>query len=123
MTLNIALTREVVDPILDALVEEYGADYVYPEADNGCLYVRDGAPSCIIGHVYNRLGVPLEVLAANEFTTASEVAHRALGVDIYNNEGGDFIPIARYLDRIQREQDSTIPWGQAVESARTKYKN
>ena len=40
---------------LRAVVAEKGADYVYPEA--ACVYSLGGKPSCIVGHVYARLGL------------------------------------------------------------------
>ena len=40
---------------LRAVVAEKGADYVYPEET--CQYAIDGAPACIVGHVYARFGL------------------------------------------------------------------
>lgn len=49
-------TDEQVIAAARAAVEEKGADYVYPKVNTGeCWYSIDGAPSCIVGHVFNRL--------------------------------------------------------------------
>ena len=40
---------------LRAVVAEKGDDYMYAEAV--CQYAIDGQPSCIVGHVYARLGL------------------------------------------------------------------
>lgn len=40
---------------LRAVVAEKGLNYVYPEPV--CVYAINGKPSCIVGHVYARLGL------------------------------------------------------------------
>ena len=58
------LTIENVTPVIKALVSEYGEDYIYKAEDRGypgsvvrCYYQEDGKPSCIVGHILDRMDV------------------------------------------------------------------
>lgn len=51
--------RKFVDTVFE-VINEHPADYRYPKmtsSSNGCQYYRDGAPSCLFGKVFDRLGV------------------------------------------------------------------
>ncbi|CAM4332072.1 hypothetical protein NONI108955_21285 [Nocardia ninae] len=116
------MTDIVID--LDALVQQVRAvarenpEFVYQSAgyeDDGgptCRYVRDGRPSCIIGHAAARAGVALAVL--------EDWDSRPVGCDIATvledlyGLAGD---ACGWLDEVQRHQDYGGQWGAAVERA------
>ena len=57
------LTPEVVTPIIRQIVEEFGEDYVYkeaelhdPQAHRMCYYRENDKTPCIVGHVLDRSG-------------------------------------------------------------------
>lgn len=45
-------------------VNEFGENYVYENSGEPgqCVYVLNGAPSCLVGHALHKLGVSLEFL-------------------------------------------------------------
>lgn len=81
----------------------------------GCTYVRDGQPSCLVGCVMYRAGVPIEELEGIE----GESAYGLLDFLI------DYAPenqiekrlLEKFLVDIQYKQDSGSPWGEALEYA------
>lgn len=119
------LTLDLVNKTLDELVAEKGEDYVYERNEEArCTYVRDGAPSCIVGHLLAKIGVPIEELAQRETRGAG-------GMIALLNEAG-FLTTAEWpeahdvehlLAAVQINQDSQIPWGQAVQSARSSLQS
>lgn len=72
-----ALTeREQIERVLAVMadvVQEYGAAYDYAAKHDTCVYVRDGAPSCLVGHVAYRLGLPLERMAGDSPTAFDSI--------------------------------------------------
>lgn len=86
---------------------------VYQQDDEGrCFYLRDGAPSCLIGQALHRLGVSLSTLAREDaiqnsaenviFKTLSGVSDRALS----------------FASRVQTRQDLGHTWADAVSIAK-----
>lgn len=127
------VTKEQIDVALDALVEEYGADYVYTKAqmndpDQGlqCVNValdKNEQPqcSCIIGHLVVKLELttPLEMWNSRNliYSTAEEL-FQELGAHFDDDfEVNNYV--VRYLTRIQELQDRGTPWGKAVARARS----
>lgn len=57
------LTPEIVTPVIEKLVEEFGENYIYKQEEReaheivNCRYRENGNPSCIVGHVLDRAGV------------------------------------------------------------------
>lgn len=98
---------------LDEVVREFGEDHVYrrPENAEDCLYVHNDpsgkVPGCIAAMVLARLGVPLNVLEANEGTSV-----QALRGGVRANQ--DALDVLRAA---QEEQDQGSPWGVAREYA------
>lgn len=46
------------------LLDEFGRDHVYERVGGtACLYEYRGEPSCFVGRIMHRLGVPVDVLA------------------------------------------------------------
>ncbi|KAF4408621.1 hypothetical protein [Streptomyces lycii] len=82
-------------------------EYVYDEQDEdgSCQYVNNGAPSCLVGHVLHRLGVPLDVLREREGDKALHVARDLLSVSDVT---------AGCLNRAQIRQDDGETWGDAI---------
>lgn len=109
------LDLETVRGYLAEAVAEKGADYVYLIDGSGtgdCNYLTycDGAPtgpSCLVGHVLVKAGVPMDLIAKAEGQNA-EYALRTVGVDV--TEG-----MACALNQAQSAQDAWDTWGKAVE--------
>lgn len=115
------VTAQRVLEVAREVVAEAGEDYVYaPQPDprdvNGlCLYVdAEDKPSCIIGRIAHRLGVPVEVLRSEGDlwidesvpslvqTRAADPLLSALGLP------GHLVPA---LANAQWSQDQSQPWG------------
>lgn len=97
---------------LVAKVREIAAeqpDFVYK--DEGCVYVRDGHGSCIIGRAAMELGyidASLEEQGLN-WETVTRLANH-VGIDCTRNE-------ILWLQTVQSDQDAGVPWGDAVRIA------
>jgi hypothetical protein len=107
-------------------VAEGREDYVY-DSNIGCDYVRDGAPSCLVGQALHRAGVPVE-----RFAPVEGDAPHSVGVVLERNEldepvrRGTFAEAlgvemddgaVRVLSEAQAHQDSGVPWGKAIDVA------
>lgn len=105
---DIRFTDEQVMTTLRAVVAER-PDYVYEEiaGDDSCLYVHNGAPSCLVGHVLFRLGLPLDVLSENEGGSPG-MSVREFGI---SHRAADVLDIA------QARQDVGESWGDALAAA------
>lgn len=108
--------------LLSEAVEAKGADYVYPRADyDGCSYVRDGAPSCLVGDALHRAGLSMAVLTMIE-AADYEDGDTAIGVvcrvsaELFGFAVSD--EALRALETAQMKQDFGVPWGEAPESAK-----
>jgi hypothetical protein len=93
------------------VVAERGPDFVYPnewrrDELDGCRYVYDGRPACIIGAALARMGVPLDVLSDHEGREASFVMRRA-GLDV-----SDLVRDAAVVT--QSAQDTGVDWGRVL---------
>ena len=117
----IELNRSLVDTYLDEAVAEFGEDYVYSQDDTGsCNYVRNGAPSCLVGQVLAKAGVPLDRLAAADCgafgggTCANDLLEELAeeGILSYDSQ------VIRLLFKVQYRQDSGYTWGDSVRGAR-----
>lgn len=87
-------------------------DHVYKKTDmGGCQYVRDGAPSCIVGHALWAAGLIDSTCKFDERDNS--------GIDIIIRDEGWPLDVSEvdWLCRVQGEQDSGTPWGKAVELA------
>lgn len=114
---KIQTTDEAVMETLRAVVAER-PDYVYDSEavdENGvpmCVYVADGAPSCLVGHVLHRLGVPLDALSVFDESGGKDaqlVVRRVLD--------GTSGATAHRLWAAQSAQDNGETWGEALEAA------
>lgn len=115
MKLN-ELTPEIVTPVIEAVVAEYGEDYEYDfPGDGDCVYEDEGEPSCIVGHVMSRLGVDTTGWDDRRFPSYGNIYREALDA-----EGYHAVHVA--LFDAQFEQDCGAPWGIALESYRSTLK-
>lgn len=113
----IELTYTTAVEILDGLVEEFGSDYVYTKSEFGkCDYVRDGEPSCIVGHVLVKVGVPIERLRqADTACFGGGIGAGKLLIELEDEGTLKYDSYARVLLRqAQDAQDDSIEWGEAV---------
>jgi hypothetical protein len=115
--------RLTVDGVLGAMaaaVAARGRNYVYapPEDDATCKYVHADCPSCLIGDVLHRAGVPLAWLLRRNSEPADELitylrAERVVTADV---------AVADVLLAAQQIQDGTTgpagTWGEALAEAR-----
>jgi hypothetical protein len=98
--------------VLIGQIIEGHEDFVYriPDGELSCVYTdASGNPSCIIGKLLYRLGVELPGYEAPENSKAIyTVGHLK---KLFTTEALEF------LMKIQMNQDSSVPWGECVESA------
>jgi hypothetical protein len=126
MSEKVLLTEKNVTEAFKAILEDFGADYVYRKrgAADSCFYVhqtpKGEVPGCIVGQLLHRLGVPLEVLKKREGRSAWAIFYG----DALFDEGqadspvrleGDYL--ARKIQAVQSAQDRGDPWGYAVRNA------
>lgn len=109
-----ALTLDRAQQLAREVVEEFGADYVYPEEHRQfcagvkmCVYVHDGKPSCLVGQILARHGVPVVDMALMEFRGAFKVTQDLVP--------GTPLDTLRFLDRIQGQQDEGWSWGSVLD--------
>lgn len=125
---NITLTVDTVNPVLDALLKEFGEDYVYPGSKyKVCSYAANGQPSCLVGQVFYRLGVPIETLeeydevgnvlalADPQCALDGKTALESAGVVVGDSR------VLHILDSAQGWQDQGETWGESVRRARKDY--
>lgn len=116
----IELTLDRTKELLAEAVALKGADYVYttPDGEQGnpdtspiCSYVHGEEPGCIVGHVLHSAGIPLAELRGEERNDASG-ALRGLRGTLHYEDG-----VAELLMAVQQDQDSGVPWGEALTNA------
>lgn len=101
---------------LEAIVAEAGPDFIYPRnrkaSSNGCRYVYEGQPDCLMARLLSRLGVSTVYLASCEFKAIATIATN-LGISQ---------ALADRLTKGQQAQDAGLPWGTALRCVKTnKY--
>lgn len=111
-------STQVIDAVRAVVADR--PDYKYEAPANGgtglddspiCYYVHDAEPGCLIGHVLNALGVPLDALGTVESRSASYAARKFL--EITDRPVGT----RAFLDMAQSYQDRGATWGQAFKLA------
>ena len=112
------ITAKAVLEAMRELVKEFGVDYVYPAIeDEECTYARDGAPSCIVGHIAARLDPELFQRMA-----AEEDEHGAFSVGSHDNYlHGAFGEATQLLRHAQIVQDVGDTWGDVLRDAEASY--
>ena len=112
------ITAKTALEAMRSIVKEFGGDYVYPGIENEeCTYARDGAPSCIVGHIAARLDPELFQRMAIE-----EDEHGAFSVGSFVNQldsaFGEATPLLHYA---QIMQDGGDTWGNVLKDAEASY--
>ncbi len=93
-------------------------NFIYKNDPNGCVYVHDGRPSCLIGWALWELGFigsdieahELNVHAFPNLLVASDAPEALQRIHL------DQAEIA-WLDHVQVEQDACASWGKAIDEA------
>ena len=89
-------------------------DRIYDSGDHFCYYVQNATPSCLIGHVLARRGVPIEAMAEFDPDSDSDTAAGASEavswlLDDVSTEALDI------LDFAQEHQDRRMAWGDVLQ--------
>lgn len=119
------LTAKAALGLLADVVLEHGTDTIYKKVKEGdaesCVYVLNEAPSCLVGHVLSRFGIPLDFMGSLMRNTlaASSLCYKI------NNEAKIALTIsddaAIVLGDAQDAQDSGQTWGTALAVATRTY--
>lgn len=101
-TVELTELEQQVLTTLREIVAEKGEEYVYvvPGEGHSCVYFYDGKPSCLIGHLIDRLGwnsAPIGLLSPHDLPP----------------EASDRLFFA--LQHAQIAQDSKRTWGHALQ--------
>lgn len=111
-----ALTLDRAKELAREVVTEFGEGYKYPEdhrrwnaGTRMCVYIHDDKPSCLVGQILHRHGVPVAELAKCEFRGAWEVTRELVP--------GTKDTTLRFLSELQGAQDDDNSWGFALEQA------
>jgi hypothetical protein len=122
------ITTSIVLDLLEAAVEERGEDYVYQQNLpnhylGGCLYLVEDKPGCIVGVVFDKLGVSHEAIGLMDqgtsysgggFSVTAEAVQEILGQDGFEFEDHEAIEILRTAQHVQDAGDT---WGNALKDA------
>lgn len=126
MTVN--LTYADVVKAGEEVVKEAGPDFVYAPIDtesygSKCVYVNGASPSCAVGRILSKLGVPIDVLEAMDERDATD-ERVEIDADIPDVTfasadrlvAAGYLPDSLafvYLGTFQERQDGGIPYGEA----------
>lgn len=101
-----------VRALLREIVAEFPDGHFYEGAEwrglQTCVYSIEGAPSCLIGHLFHRLNVVVPEWHQNA-RVARVVPGYASGVFT-----GDAV---LYMTNVQQSQDARLPWAECLELA------
>lgn len=112
MTIHIDADKAL--ELLEDVVTEKGADFVYEAPGGGCLYVNGNQPSCLVGHALVRAGVSIEVLSKLDGTRGSVPISSA---DL--SDAATLSEAASYIFSVAQDlQDGDNTWGYALDKAR-----
>lgn len=96
-------------------------EYVYRETHEQCVYAEQDkdfnlVPSCLVGHVLYRLGIPLETMAHN--IGEAVMLLDQLQADGLVDESPDTAAVSTYLLIAQEQQDKErVQWWDALRHA------
>jgi hypothetical protein len=118
------ITHEDVLRVMTEVVEEYGHDHVYQKQPGPrgpkdlCVYIKDGKPSCLIGHVLVRLGVDVGFLTDRNSSQINGHGFTSSGSNLpWTAEAAQVMQAAQHI------QDMGAPWGEALRAARSTAQN
>lgn len=105
---------------MEAIVDEYGHEYVYPLAVIGdaCYYLDPitRQPSCLIGHVLVRLGTPVELIAQVESMSPDGEYQDSWAEEM--TFGRFDLSVRKVMRSAQSRQDHGRTWGDALRAAK-----
>lgn len=105
-----ASNDEVLENI-EAIVAEAGDGYVYRSPNSmGCVYQYAGEPSCLVGRVTHRMGLPLTAMTPYEGVGCRPMVESYFIVSLW---------ALKAFQRIQRMQDSEVPYGECLVAAKS----
>jgi hypothetical protein len=114
--------------IAEQVVSEFGPEYVYQNIGtdrgkgNGCFYVVDGQPSCLVGQIAYRMGASVEWLNQMETSEAAVLCGYTPNWFQGNLPDNPYFTVSRNtamaLNSAQAAQDGGSPWGVALERLR-----
>jgi hypothetical protein len=121
----IEIDREKALALLAAEVRTEGPQFVYKRDErvdeNGdmqginCRYVEDGNPSCLVGRVLFRAGVPIE--AIHNLDTQWNGMSESIGDAKFPDDVNLTLDAREVLQAAQTSQDAGQTWGEALRSA------
>lgn len=130
---NFHVTTALALATLRSIVDEFGADHMGTLAYGGCAYVDEHSPadhlksSCIVGKAFDRWGILRVLLNSGgacgvNVKSINQAQAGAFGVhlrtELADKFGITFDDEAYWLlKNAQVSQDSSNPWGHAVEHA------
>lgn len=128
MTEKMILDAEGALRTLRLVVFEKGADYVYPEAlrisDMGCRNFFNEAPSCIVGHALNMLGLSYEAAVAAKVTDGMGIYSTAARLDGFSDFEWEITNEAMTVfATAQSHQDNGHSWGDALAASERVFKD
>lgn len=113
--------------LLKAAVAERGERYVYSEPEDGCVYVADGAPSCLVGEALVAHGLPVGFFyQAVSYDKQFAAEANGLPMSLLHKAGVLPFVTARAraaLTAAQNVQDQGCSWGDALERAEREALN
>src|SRR5262245_61148054 len=118
----INITRDVAVAGLQRAAASVDSSFAYNSGLRGgkCDYVRDGKPSCIVGHVLAELGVPLDRLRrADQAFMGAGLGSSELLDELENDEIVNVVDpeVRSVLSEAQYLQDYGTPWHESVRRA------
>jgi hypothetical protein len=116
-----SMTVSEVLEIMGEVVDEFGSDFVYVKVvgtdDSGgrCLNWHGGCPSCLIGHVMHRWGMPETILAGFPNAGISTL----VSLFVLHHADTKIEPgTVDVMAEAQVGQDEGVPWGECLTRAR-----
>lgn len=113
------LTLADVKQTAEDIVSTKPDDFVYlaPTDEGKCVYVHEDQPSCLVGQILFRKGVPLPLMET------WDDRHDSLITDILSADAGDINPdVLVFLNILQNFQDSGNTWTEALDKANHNVK-
>lgn len=114
------LTGEGALGLLRLVVFEKGEGYVYPNSVNrveGCRNFEDGQPSCIVGHVFAKLGVTYDDAVNASIDGTKGVRWSTNCLEKSGFEWSFSRNAIKVLSSAQSWQDRGATWGEALAAA------
>lgn len=113
--------KQILDTLKDVVKEN--PDYVYANDHQDyyssssyteCYYYEeDGSPACVVGHVFDRLGVSL-----NDIGYDNDMPFYTFSSELFPNISHT---TEIFVSSVQRRQDAGLSWGDSYKAAVAEY--